>query len=128
MTGNVHGVDNSSQNVEKIGEILERLGADSGTLQPFAAIDGLTLAVGSARSLRPSGAETSGSLDEEIEELERSRIELRSLNATTERELLEGYGRCGRCGGTGAITTVCFGSRGAIYVDCPRCNGTGRKG
>ena len=44
------------------------------------------------------------------------------LNATSEREIIEGYGTCGRCGGTGSITYDV-----GRYVSCPRCGGTGRK-
>lgn len=45
--------------------------------------------------------------------------------ATSERELLEGYGVCGRCYGSG-----CVGEDGrpGFTHDCPRCGGTGIKG
>lgn len=45
---------------------------------------------------------------------------------TSEVELLEGYGVCGRCGGSGRVTGT--GERAGRSVDCPRCGGTGAKG
>lgn len=44
----------------------------------------------------------------------------------TEAELLEGYGVCGRCSGSGSIGGM--GVNGGRRIDCPRCDGTGRKG
>jgi hypothetical protein len=113
-------VDNRPDFVEKIGAILEREFDPCGTLRHPAAVGDLTGSVGSARGPQDSpiapSTYRSDTIDEALEALER-------LNATSERELLEGYGRCGRCGGTGAVAR--FGS--AVYVDCPRCGGTGRK-
>lgn len=48
------------------------------------------------------------------------------LNATSERELLEGHGTCGRCGGTGVVEVESRFAYGRTR-DCPRCDGTGRK-
>jgi DnaJ-class molecular chaperone len=58
-----------------------------------------------------------------LAELER----LDRLNATSERELLEGYGRCSRCGGSGIVAAPGETSSTRVrMLECPRCGGSGR--
>jgi hypothetical protein len=110
MTGG-STVDNWS----KVGEILEPA---PGTLRHPAAIrqtGDLTLSVGSTRRpVRTSRSDAEASL----ETLER-------LNATSEIELLEGRGMCGRCCGCGLV--IDREASPMAWVDCPRCDGTGRR-
>lgn len=105
--------------VEKIGDALRRLGRNSGTLRHPAAVGDSTSSVGSGRSRsRALGApETSRSND--------GMEALRVLNALSEAAILEGYGVCGRCGGTGFLA---FDDDAHRYRECRRCDGTGRKG
>lgn len=72
----------------------------------------------SARSLEGLEATTAHKL-ENLEPLE-------TLNATTETELLEGRGICGRCGGSGSVSSELTGDP-RRRRSCPRCDGTGHK-
>lgn len=77
--------------------------------------------VGSARrplAISRSDAETSLAYMEQGDGYELAR------QSTTESELLEAYGVCGRCAGSARISST---TRPELWLTCPRCGGTGRK-
>lgn len=74
----------------------------------------------------PSVGSSDGPAGNSPESLEASLDRINVHIPTSEVELLEGYGVCGRCSGTGRITGT--GERAGRSVDCPRCAGTGAKG
>jgi hypothetical protein len=107
--------------VDKIADVVHGSRAVFGILRHPAALDDSTRYVRSdeERRSRPG---------DELERTDAERmaaLELRALNATSELELLEGRGICGRCGGTGSV--VVDELRATVRGSCPRCGGSGRK-
>jgi hypothetical protein len=126
-------VDNSRNLVDNSRNLVDNMKSDRDRLRPLTPADAdsrdSTAYVGSEEARHPSpGA------DAEPTDAERSAFPpswaLRDYppigNVTSERELIEGRGICGRCGGTGVVALGLVGD--PLHTrDCPRCDGTGRK-